>query len=49
VTPATHDALVVVFAPREVDAARLAGVLETTASRIADIAGGHAVDRWICT
>jgi DNA/RNA-binding domain of Phe-tRNA-synthetase-like protein len=49
VTTATRDALVVVYAPRDVDAARLARVLDTTASRLADIAGGREAHRLICT
>jgi DNA/RNA-binding domain of Phe-tRNA-synthetase-like protein len=49
VTTATTDALVVVFAPAAVDAGRLGRVLDTTATRIADIAGGREVERLICT
>lgn len=45
VTPATRDALVVVFAPREIEPARLASVLDTTAARIADICGGTEIER----
>ena len=48
VTPATRDALVVVFAPVVVAAARLAQVLDATAARLADIAGGRESDRWLC-
>ena len=48
VTAATTEALVVVFAPAEVDAARLAEVLGVTASRIAAIAGGREVARQVC-
>jgi DNA/RNA-binding domain of Phe-tRNA-synthetase-like protein len=48
VTTATRDVLVVVFAPVEIDRPRLGGVLDATASRIADIAGGHEVQRLIC-
>ena len=40
VTPATTEALVVIFAPTDVEAARLANFLETTAARIAGICGG---------
>jgi DNA/RNA-binding domain of Phe-tRNA-synthetase-like protein len=40
VTTATTGALVVIYAPVETDAARLAHVLDTTAARIADICGG---------
>jgi DNA/RNA-binding domain of Phe-tRNA-synthetase-like protein len=49
VTTATRDALVVVFAPRDVEAARLGRVLDTTAARLNEIAGGHEVQRLICT
>lgn len=48
VTPATTEALVVVYAPREVEPARLSRVLETTAERIADIAGGREIGRLVC-
>jgi DNA/RNA-binding domain of Phe-tRNA-synthetase-like protein len=48
VTPITRDALVVVFAPAEVELPHLHAVLDTTASRIADIAGGHEAGRVIC-
>ena len=49
VTTATTEALVVVFAPLDVDRPRLAAVLDTTAARIAEIAGGRETDRQICT
>lgn len=48
VTTATRDALVVVFAPLDVDVARLTRVLDTTAGRLAAIAGGRETQRWIC-
>ena len=48
VTTATRDALVVVFAPLDVSMARLANVLDVTASRIADIAGGRESQRLVC-
>ena len=48
VTTATRDALVVIFAPADVTASRLAQVLGTTAARIGDIAGGHETRRWLC-
>jgi DNA/RNA-binding domain of Phe-tRNA-synthetase-like protein len=48
-TTATSNALVIVFAPAALDTARLAGVLDTTAKRIADIAGGFESHRLICT
>jgi DNA/RNA-binding domain of Phe-tRNA-synthetase-like protein len=47
VTPATTEALVVVFAPAEIDRTRLAQVLDVTAARIADIAGGRECARLI--
>jgi DNA/RNA-binding domain of Phe-tRNA-synthetase-like protein len=49
VTTATTEAMVVVFAPLDVMPARLATVLDTTATRMADIAGGREVERLICT
>jgi DNA/RNA-binding domain of Phe-tRNA-synthetase-like protein len=49
VTPDTEDALVVVFAPAEIDEPRLTRVLDATAHRIADIAGGREIARLICT
>ena len=49
VTTSTRDVLVVVFAPAEIDIGRLTRVLDTTASRLADIAGGHESERLICT
>ena len=48
VTPSTRDALIVVFAPADVDVARLTAVADTTAARVADIAGGREVDRALC-
>jgi len=48
VTTATSNALVVVFAPSDIDAARLTLVLDTTAARLTDIAGGRETDRLIC-
>jgi DNA/RNA-binding domain of Phe-tRNA-synthetase-like protein len=47
VTPATTDGLVVVFAPLEVDPARLSRVLDLTAERIALICGGREVGRTV--
>lgn len=47
VTTATRDALVVVYAPREIDRAQLTRVLDTTAARIADISGGAETARVI--
>lgn len=45
VTTDTHAALVVVFAPADVPRARLESVLDATAVRIADIAGGSEAAR----
>lgn len=48
VTTATRDALIVVYAPRDIAPARLALVLDATAARVADLAGGREIDRLIC-
>jgi DNA/RNA-binding domain of Phe-tRNA-synthetase-like protein len=48
VTTATTDVLVVVYAPVDVDKARLTRVLDTTSARIADIAGGREIHRLVC-
>ncbi len=45
VTPATTEALVVVYAPMEIPAAQLARVLDVTASRMAEIVGGRETAR----
>ncbi len=47
VTTATTAALVVVYAPAEIPATQLARVLDVTARRIADIAGGHETARLV--
>lgn len=47
VTSSTRQALVVVFAPREIDRARLTMVLDSTAARMADITGGSETGRQI--
>lgn len=49
VTTATTDLLVVVFAPVQIDHARLDDVMQHTASRLGEIVGGQEVGRWICT
>jgi DNA/RNA-binding domain of Phe-tRNA-synthetase-like protein len=49
VTTSTTEALVVVFAPSDVTSARLLQVLDTTATRIGAIAGGHETRRLVCT
>jgi DNA/RNA-binding domain of Phe-tRNA-synthetase-like protein len=49
VTTATTHALVVVFAPIEVDSGRLSSVLDATASRMAELVGGRETGRLICT
>jgi DNA/RNA-binding domain of Phe-tRNA-synthetase-like protein len=46
VTTDTTRALVVVFAPRDVDAPRLAQVLDTTSSRMAEFTGCREAGRW---
>jgi DNA/RNA-binding domain of Phe-tRNA-synthetase-like protein len=46
VTPDTHDALVVVYAPVDTAPARLTRVLDATAERIARICGGREQARW---
>lgn len=45
VTTATTEALVVVYAPAEIPAAQMKRVLDATASRMADIVGGHETGR----
>ena len=47
VTTATTRALVVVFAPRSVDAASLARVLDATARRMTEFTGAHETERRI--
>lgn len=49
VTIATTEAMVVVFAPVDVSGARLTEVLDATAMRMRDIAGGEETGRLICT
>jgi DNA/RNA-binding domain of Phe-tRNA-synthetase-like protein len=49
VTPATHSAIVVVFAPVETTRARLAQVLDVTVERMADFTGCRETARWIST
>ena len=46
VTPATREALVVVFAPHEIDARRLATVLDVTARRMLEFTGARESARW---
>jgi len=45
VTTATTDALVVIYAPAEIASAQVRRVLDVTASRLADIVGGHETAR----
>jgi DNA/RNA-binding domain of Phe-tRNA-synthetase-like protein len=45
VTPATTRVLLVVYAPRAIDAAKLTQVLDVTASRMAEYAGAREVHR----
>lgn len=47
VTTATTSALLVVFAPREIDAKRLGHVLDVTSSRMAEFTGCHETGRQI--
>jgi DNA/RNA-binding domain of Phe-tRNA-synthetase-like protein len=47
VTTATTEALVVVFAPAEIGGARLTPVLDLTAARLGEIAGGRETARLI--
>jgi DNA/RNA-binding domain of Phe-tRNA-synthetase-like protein len=47
VTTETSSALLVVFAPREVDIARLTRVLETTSARMHEFTGAREVERAI--
>lgn len=47
VTTATTRALVVVFAPRELDVHRLGHVLDVTSGRMADFTGCREAGRWI--
>ena len=49
VTTEARNLLVVVFAPAAIPSTRLQAVLEVTAQRIADIAGGQETGRAICT
>lgn len=46
VTSATREALVVVFAPHEIDARRLAQVLDVTARRMLEFTGARETARW---
>jgi DNA/RNA-binding domain of Phe-tRNA-synthetase-like protein len=48
VTTRTSNALVVVFAPRDIDVAHLHQVLDTTAARLTDLAGGQEINRAVC-
>ena len=45
VTTATHQALVVVFSPHEIDTRRLASVLDTTARRMREFTGARETAR----
>jgi DNA/RNA-binding domain of Phe-tRNA-synthetase-like protein len=46
VTTATRQGLVVVFAPHEIDARRLASVLDVTARRMLEFTGARETARW---
>ena len=47
VTTATVRALLVVFAPREVDRGKLGRVLDVTAARMAEFTGSREAGRWL--
>jgi DNA/RNA-binding domain of Phe-tRNA-synthetase-like protein len=47
VTPATTRVLAVVYAPADVGPARMAEVLDLTAARMAEYAGGREAARWV--
>jgi DNA/RNA-binding domain of Phe-tRNA-synthetase-like protein len=47
VTPATTKAMVVVFAPREVDQQQLGRVLDVTAGRMRDFTAAHETARYV--
>ena len=47
VTPATTEALVIVYAPAEILRMQLARVLDVTAQRLAHIAGGQETARTV--
>jgi hypothetical protein len=46
VTTSTTQALLVVFAPREVDPRMLARVLDTTSARMTEFTGSREAERW---
>ena len=46
VTTATTEGMLVVFAPLDVDVARLHAVLDATSARMSEFTGGREVDRW---
>ena len=46
VTPATVDALVMIYAPAATPSARLTQVLDATGARLARICGGRETARW---
>ncbi len=46
VTTQTRQAMLVVFAPREVDAKQLAQVLDATSRRMSEFTGCHETGRW---
>lgn len=47
VTTATSSAMLVVFAPREVEPARVGSVLDATSRRMTEFTGGREVNRWL--
>jgi DNA/RNA-binding domain of Phe-tRNA-synthetase-like protein len=46
-TTRTRSVLVVVFAPGTVTRERMGQVLDMTAARLAEYAGGREADRWV--
>lgn len=48
VTTATTEAMVVVFAPPDIDESRLRHVLDVTSSRMTDIASAREIGRLLC-
>ena len=49
VTTSTTSAIVVVFAPAEMSAARLREVLDATVARMTEFTGCHETARWMAT
>jgi DNA/RNA-binding domain of Phe-tRNA-synthetase-like protein len=47
VTPETSQAMLVVFAPKEVESRQLAQVLDATSRRMSEFTGCHETERWV--